>query len=71
MSRYEVKLMRKASSTKELFEPVRTFGFDAQSDTEAMTLTKMMNIFPGVDDCDVAMLFTHAGECLRADWRNA
>jgi len=45
--------------------PVRSFGFEASSDTQAVMLAKGMQVFPSVDDCDRVRLFTKDREkCL-------
>lgn len=66
MSRYRVELMRRVS---KFCVPVRTFSFDAGSDEQARTLTKMMHVFPDADDCDLAALVAQDGKWIWAEHR--
>lgn len=65
MAYYHVDLTRRAPGRKNLMIPVRSFGFEASSDTQAVMLAKGMQVFPSVDDCDRVRLFTKDREkCL-------
>lgn len=56
--RYRLDLMRKTASAKATYDPVRSFYFEASDDSKAVTRAVQMRIFPSVDDCDVAYLFS-------------
>ncbi len=71
MDRYKLELLRKASESKSIYQPVRSFYFEAESQQTAIYLARAMNVFPGADDCDMASLFAPDGNALWADYRNA